>query len=559
MIMNIFKSIRTIARIMTLLISIVIVGVSLTAFNNVINEVKLSDADYNAEEHQLMLAADEIHRNVDYYIENERALFERNLKNELFYLLSYREVKYGESLSNLSSFLHYKEVEDILFVEGDQTTDHNPLNCFFEEMEPDERQYMLSTLKNNVTLRQEGNFYYYWPSRDDRYNLERKVVYYKTSEQEYTMAVAFKTRDYNEIIRQDVIGWLESVYADEVLIYDIQEDLVINDGLIENFNLSRAVESSEEMEERFIYEQDGMRTRIILVTTMQDLDLAFAHQLEVTDYSNVIIMTLSDRKVILTIALGITLIILLKLLEYAWIKRVIDQQFFDKRFIYETLEFCRDGVAVLDSRFVIEDCNDRFKTLLGLDVLIKDNYNLKKMIPEFKFIKESYNLVFMNKKSEYIDGDVIVKKIGEKYIVKIARRDSDSLIKYMDFKTFSETVVQRMSDRESFVENTLFAMISVENGIRIDFLMGRLRSYFNSQGLITLMGQIGPDERVIYVEGLKKTVFDNTFDNMVASGDFTQVDRIHYASIQMSRNQCPLDMDYIMEELDYRLYENKKE
>ena len=111
---------------MTILISIVIVAVSIITMNNVINQVRLSDIDYKIEENELLKSSEEIERNVDYYIENERLLFEKNISNELFYLVSYMEVKYGQTISNLSSFLHYPNVEDILFFEDGKITDLNP-------------------------------------------------------------------------------------------------------------------------------------------------------------------------------------------------------------------------------------------------------------------------------------------------------------------------------------------------------------------------------------------------------------------------------------------------
>jgi hypothetical protein len=554
----VYNNIKTIGRVMTLIISLVIVGVSLIAFNNVINEVQLSESDYNLEESQLAIASDEIKRNVDYYIENEKALFERNIRNELFYLLSYMEIEYGQDIGNLNSFLHYKEVEDILFMDGDNFTDHNPEAQLFEEMDDDEKNYMLLTLRNNISIRSDGSFYYYWPSKEDDIELDRKVVYFKSSENGYTMAISFKTQEYSEIIRWEVRNWLESVYTDEVLIYDIESKEILNDGIIENFNIKRVIDTSEFYDQKFIYEQDGTQTRIIYLSEVEDMSIVFANELVIKDYSNVIIMTLGNKKVVTTIAIGVILIIIIKLLEYAWIKRVVDLQYFDKRFIYETLEFCSDGVAVLDQRFVIEDCNEKFKAILGLDVFIKDNYNLKKMIPSFKFIKEPYDLIFMNKKSEFINGSIIVKKIESKYIVKITRTKDDQLIQYMDFREFRETVIRRTQEQDVYVENNLFAMISIENGIQLDHLMNKLRTYFNSQGLITLVTSISQSERVCYIEGIDKLIFDNSLENLIDNGGFSRSNNINYSSLLIKKNDFPINMDFIMEELDFKLYEIKK-
>ena len=425
-------------------------------------------------------------------------------------------------------------------------------------MDNDEKNYMLSTLRNNIGISCEGSFYYYLPSGKDDFELQRKVVYYKSSNNGYAMAISFKTRDYSDIIRNELIEWFVSVYSDEVMIYDMESKEALNEGIVENFNIKRVVDTTDFYDQKFIYEQNGTQTRIICLSMIDDFSIAFADEYLMKDYSNVIIMTLGDRKVVTTIIIGIALIVIIKILEYAWIKRVIELRYFDKRFIYETLEFCTDAVAVLDQKFVIEDCNDRFKTLIGLDVFIKDNYNLKKMIPAFKFVKESYNIVFMNKKSEFINGDVIVKKIENKYIVKISKTDDANLIQYMDFKEFIEAVTRRSEEQDVYIENNLFAMISIENGVQLDYLMNKIRAYFNAQGLITLVTSISQSERVCYIEGVNKDIFDNSLENIIENGGFSKADRIHYSSLLIKRDELPINMDYIMEELDYRLYEIKK-
>lgn len=541
-----------------MLISIVIVGVSIITMNNVINQVKLSDIDYKIEENELLKASEEIERNVDYYIENERLLFEKNISNELFYLVSYMEVKYGQTISNLSSFLHYPNVEDILIFEDGKITDLNPYKVILENMGQDEMNYMSTTLSNNLNLSEEGEYYYYWPSINDSYKLDRKVVYFKDSGHGYTVGIIFNTDEYQSIISSEVKNWLQSVYSDEILIYDYSKGSVTNRGIIKDFNIKRATQSNTKKDGSFFYEQDGSTMRIIYLSNLEEIDVIIGSQIEIKDYSSIIVSTFNDPKVILTIAIGVLLIIIIKVMEYFWINQAIGVHYFDKRFIYETLEFYSDGVAVVDNNYLVEDCNDRFRSILGLDVFIKNNYNLKKMIPEFKFSKDAYDLIFMNKKTEYVDGNVIVKKIGTKYLVKIIKNNPNQIGFYLEFKEFSDTVEQRIQEKEVYIENILFAMISIENAIKLDCLMTRLKNYFNGQGIVVLLSEIGVDDRIIYVEGVKKKIFDNTLDNIFDDDIFASVKKKYYSSIEITHDSFPINMEYIMEELDFKLYEKRK-
>ncbi|MBN2259754.1 MAG: hypothetical protein JW702_04380 [Clostridiales bacterium] len=555
--MTVKSNLKRITRWMTFLISLVIVIVSVIVFDSVVSQIELSDQDYALEESQLMKISEEINRNVDYYIENEKSLFERNVNNELFYLVSYIEVKYKEEEKNLNSFLHYKELEDIMMIEGDQIFDFNPEKYFAEDMESDEISYLIATLSNNIGIKNEGSFYYYWPKKNSSYKLDRKVVYYHDSGKGYVMTILFETEAYNEIIKKQVKEWLESVYSDEVLIYDLESGAIINNDIIDNFNITR-VSPESISESSFYYEQNGSTTRIINLSRVSDLDVIIGNQILVTDYGGVIKKTLSNGKVLWTIIFGISLIIIIKLLEYYFINRIVESKYFDKRFVYETLEFCDDGVAVIDGNYVIEDCNDKFKGLLGLDVFIKDTYNLKKMIPEFIINKSQYNLLFMNKKSVYIDGDVIIKRIENKYIVKIKKNEYQDSLSSLSFKEFKDAVMKRFSDVEGFIENRLFVMTTIENGIKIDYLVNKIKNHFSIQGVIAIAGHIGNEERIIYLEGVSEEIFDNTFENILNSGVFDQCKNSHYSCVLVKKNEKQLDINYIMEELDFKLYEKKK-
>lgn len=539
-------SLIRVTRWTTLLMATVIIVIALIVISDIFQQIELTNQDYILEEVELTSISEEIKQNADYYYKSEVSRFERDVKRELLYL-----VNSNESTGDLSKFLHYRDIEDILLISDDGVKDLNPRKYFAEKMDIDEINYITSTLDNNLKIKDEGSFYYYWPEMNNNNKLIRKIVYYRDSGTGAVMTILFDTEDFNSIIIKQTKEWVENIYENKVLIYDLGTGKVVNNNIIENFNISR-INMPTVQGGIFYREQNGSTIRIIHLSKLDNLDMVIASQITVTDYSSIFYNLLAEKKVTVSIIVGVGLIILIKIFEYFYIAKAINHNYFDKRLIYETLEYCTDGVAILNDSYLIEDCNEKFKEILGLDVFIKNTYYLKKIIPEFKFTRSSYNLNFMNKNGEYIDGNTIVKKIENKYIVKVKENNPLKPFNSLSFSEFEDVVSECFNDVEKYVGDRIFAMVVVDSDVKIDYLINKLKSYFSKQGITIIVGYIGSEERIVYLEGVSEETFENVIDNII-----NQNQKIFYSLIPINKDDFQLNINYLMEELDYKLYEKR--
>ncbi|MCK5763452.1 MAG: hypothetical protein KAH05_04975 [Clostridiales bacterium] len=95
-------------------------------------------------------------------------------------------------------------------------------------------------------------------------------------------------------------------------------------------------------------------------------------------------------------------------------------------------------------------------------------------------------------------------------------------------------------------------MVVVDSDVKIDYLINKLNYYFSNQGITIIVGYIGSEERIVYLEGVSEETFENVIDNII-----NQNQKIFYSLIPINKDGFQLNINYLMEELDYRLYEKR--
>jgi hypothetical protein len=75
---------------------------------------------------------------------------------------------------------------------------------------------------------------------------------------------------------------------------------------------------------------------------------------------------------------------------------------------------------------------------------------------------------------------------------------------------------------------------------------------------VNLICRIDENVRLVYIEGVEKKIFDNTIDNIIESSAFSKANRIVYASLNVAQEDCPVQIDELLGELDFALYNNTK-